>query len=214
MLDIAHDTSVMGVNSKASKYRKSIRQVRRVQKAVAMAFLRIQFKLFPHLARRMLENFGKPTCAKLIIDFLLSDETRQRLRMSLGAPGCENSHASRASQAPHPSVRFAAYAESVSRQRRVLEVHWVSPPTAMLTTTAGSLHAVFEVLPGMGSHRSYKLHWDVMVDNTTDALRIRTLDGATTNPPYTHTASFYATRIFLMYLASVSIAAYTAPIWG
>ncbi len=164
MLDIAYDTSLIDINSKASKYRKSIRQVRRVQKAVAMVFLRIQFKLFAHLARRMLENFGKPTGAKLIIDFLLRDETRQRLRMSLGASGCENSHASRASQAPQVCVSQRTLKVFLANGA-VFEVDWVSPPTAMLTTTAGSLHAVFEVLPGVGSHRPYKLHWDVMVDN-------------------------------------------------
>ena len=180
MLSVAFDVSNIGINSKAHKHNKSKRTISRYQKTSAMVFLMLQYKLFTFLTQRITSGeYEKP---KLLIDIVLCDETKQRLRLNLGVNSFSVS--GHAQQSPHVFVA----------QRKLIlqyatwsaEVEWIAPPYPMVSTDAGALRSVLNELPGIGSHKSYNRFFHTMLPHTDDVLKMRCVDGASGNVRYIH----------------------------
>ena len=80
MLCAAYDNTLVGTNAKAAKHGKTKKIVGRYQKAVAFAWYRCQAQLLAFLVDRV-----KTLTSYVLTDELMSDETKQHLRLDLGA---------------------------------------------------------------------------------------------------------------------------------
>ena len=131
--------------------------------------------------------------ARLAIDFVASDETKQRLRMSLGSGPAGDALRGHCQNSPHVFVSRRTL--RVVFDSFAISMPWISPPCAMLATTSGALHSVMFALPGIGSHRAYRKLLAIIDPDTIgpgdtrpidDQLKLRTLDGAGSNPRLNH----------------------------
>ena len=113
------------------------------------------------------------------VDKLKCDETKQRLKLKLG----EEILASQSTNAPHVFLVLRKLLWSKGDLDMTYEHGF--PPVPCLTTTAGTLHAIFHKLPGLGSSQQYNRVLDTMSANCEDLLKLRTMDGAKSNNKYT-----------------------------
>ena len=179
---MCYDTKLIGQGAKCSKWKKSHRQFNRLQRATAYIHLRQQYKLLRSICHRVV---SVDTGARLIIDTLLSDETKQRLRMDLGTS--TNTVSGHMVQSPHVFISMRT-CTLIFESGQVFTLRLVCPPHAMLSTDAGSLHAVLCEFGGIASHRVFRQAFATMGRSRfmDDLLKLRCLDGAGGNKVIIH----------------------------
>ena len=117
----------------------------------------------------------------LLVDCLLADETKQRLRMTLG----KRVLVGHSAQAPHVCVSQRVLT-ALWPDGRSFHFKYITMPKAMLSTCGGALHSVFVVLGGIGSHHVYLKCLNAMHDAGIDLLKIRVMDAASGNIRFLH----------------------------
>ena len=148
-LTLAFNTQLIGQSAKAALVNRSQRLSQRIQRSVAQAFLRCQHKLFWLIIHKCMtsESLQQPLLA---VDTLLSDETKQRLKMSLVATGSTRLPG-HCMQAPHVFVS-ERYLTLHLADGQALHMPYVTLPVPMISTSAGALHSVLLALGGIGTH--------------------------------------------------------------
>ena len=139
-LTLAFNTKLIGQSAKAAVVNRSQRQSQRIQRSVAQAFLRCQHKLFWFIIHKCMtsESLQQPLLA---VDTLLSDETKQRLKMSLVATGSTRLPG-QCMQAPHVFVSERSLTLYLA-DGQARHMPYVTLPVPMISTSAGPCAVYF-----------------------------------------------------------------------
>ena len=179
VLRAAYDNTLVGTNAKAAKHDKAPKTIARYQRAVAFVWSICQAKLLAFLVERV-----KTLGTYVLTDDLMSDETKQHLRLDLGSSLLPEQCAN----APHIFVarRQLTIDTSIDGVDFSLLFRYVPGPAPMLSTSAGALHAVMNVLNTPCSMKAFNEAFMIMARNAGCAwyLKARTLDGAGGNLKY------------------------------
>ena len=181
VLQCAYDTRLIGMHAKSSKWKKSRRQVGRHQRSAAFGYMLSQFLTLHNIVQSVMKMTSMDQMGITAVDELACDETKQRLRMSLG----RGLLPSQTIHAPHVFVSRRSLRLRFDSSR-ILCMKWMALPIAMLSTSAGALQSVLHVLCGIASHRTFNMHVAQLLPFIRQLLKLRTMDGASGNKRYSH----------------------------
>ena len=147
-VNMCFDPTLQSMRAHAKTYHLEERQLRRHAKAMGFCFSRQQYDAF-----EVLYSLAAHRRAACLTDLTMCDETRQRLLMQLGAkllPGQQR----HAPSVPNVLRRlFIEWAPDASGHGLKVSAPWVSPPTPVISSSAGALHASLFELDGIASNR-------------------------------------------------------------
>ena len=176
-LRMCFDTSIISLNALASKHDLSTRQARRHQKTTAFCVV-WQLRVIAETTVRMMQQTHTHGPIKMgcVIDYLMADETRQRLIIQCA----KHLLPAQSIQAPHVCVglREARFTLCYNGQDVRCVLPWMSSPMPMISTSASALNHGLDELRGFALCEKFNRLIKALSPQASDTARFRSLDGA------------------------------------